>query len=187
MQQYWTPDIKRQVQYIEFLKSDIPFWFKYNSAPWYCAEMFLFSRWSYGSYLSNEICTHLPSSMFVARETVSSESFLKIHFFQHPLYNNNHNISAKKKICPKKFGEKKTFGSKNIFVPVICWTTFIFGSQTFDIILTIPAWTIFTRTRGPAQTKPNLSWFELIFPWHDWIGATWRDRSWPDLSCSHLT
>ena len=41
------------------LKSDTPYCFAYISPFWYRTKMFLYSRESYGSHLSNEICTSL--------------------------------------------------------------------------------------------------------------------------------
>ena len=44
------------VQYSNILKSDTLFYSAYISAPKYCTEKFLYSRRSYGSHLSNELC-----------------------------------------------------------------------------------------------------------------------------------
>ena len=46
-------------QYSNILKSDTPFYFTYISAPEYRTEKFLYSRRSYGSHLSNELCPSL--------------------------------------------------------------------------------------------------------------------------------
>ena len=48
------------IHHFKFLKSDTPYHFAYISASQYGTEMFLYSRQSYKSHLSNEIClSHL--------------------------------------------------------------------------------------------------------------------------------
>ena len=58
---YETSDFKtiRLSNIQTFLKSDTPFQFAYISAPEHCTEKFLYSRRSYGSHLSNELCPSL--------------------------------------------------------------------------------------------------------------------------------
>ena len=51
--------IHQNFQYSNTLKSDTPFQFNYISASKYCTEKFLYSRKSYGSHLSNELCPSL--------------------------------------------------------------------------------------------------------------------------------
>ena len=62
MHKSWHNQILRNYNfnYFKFLKSDTPYCFAHNWAPWYPTKMFLFSRWSYRYHLSNVICpSHL--------------------------------------------------------------------------------------------------------------------------------
>ena len=58
----WYQISKYQIaHYFKYLKSDTPYCFAYISLSWYRTEMFLYSRESYGSNLSNEICASILS------------------------------------------------------------------------------------------------------------------------------
>ena len=62
MNKSWRYHISRYqiIHHFKFLKSDTPYHFAYISASQYGTEMFLYSRQSYKSHLSNEIClSHL--------------------------------------------------------------------------------------------------------------------------------
>ena len=71
------------VQYLHFLNSDIPFWFSYFSASWCHTEIFLYTRWSYGSHLSKEICPRRPF-FFVAKDII--QTILGAFFLGHPVF-----------------------------------------------------------------------------------------------------
>ena len=51
---------RKKIPITKISNHNIQFWFLYISTPWYRTEMFLYTRWSYRSHLSNEIClSHL--------------------------------------------------------------------------------------------------------------------------------
>ena len=59
-----TSEFKKKYQPISKIwKYDIEFWFIYILVPWYRTEMFLYSRRSYRSHLSNEICLSYLASL----------------------------------------------------------------------------------------------------------------------------
>ena len=69
------------VQYLEF-RFWYPFSFSYFSASWCHTEIFLYTRQSYGSHLSNEIC---PSRLLCSLPEISfKQSWM--HFFWDTLY-----------------------------------------------------------------------------------------------------
>ena len=66
----------------KFLKSDTPFCFAYISAPLYRTEKFLYSRQSYGSHLSNELCPSLLAYLQLEKFSKKCGAF----FSGHPVY-----------------------------------------------------------------------------------------------------
>ena len=59
------------VYYFTFFNTNTPYCFAFILVPWYRTELFLYSRQSYGSHLSNMF---QPSSMFIAVEIIEMQS-----------------------------------------------------------------------------------------------------------------
>ena len=74
----WQYQISRRqiFQYSNILKSDTPFHFTYISAPEYLTEKFLYSRQSYGSHLSEKLCSSLLACLQPEKLSKNCGTFL---------------------------------------------------------------------------------------------------------------